>query len=144
VIAYLDTSVLLKLLVDDESGSEGAERLWLESDFVVCAEIGYTEARAALASARRAARLDDRALSAAKVELRSLWAQMDVVPVTSDLIVAAGALAEAEALRGYDAVHLAAAISAEATVFAAADDRLLVAARRRRFDVSNPLQGPGA
>jgi predicted nucleic acid-binding protein len=144
VIAYLDTSVLLKLLVDDESGSEGAQRLWLESDFVVCAEIGYAEARAALASARRAARLDDRALSAAKVELRSLWAQMDVVPVTTDLIVAAGDLAEAEALRGYDAVHLAAAISAEATVFAAADDRLLVAARRRRFDVSNPLLDPGA
>jgi predicted nucleic acid-binding protein len=144
VIAYLDTSVLLKLLVDDESGSEGVQRLWLESDFVVCAEIGYAEARAALASARRAARLDDRALSAAKVELRSLWAQMDVVPVTTDLIVAAGDLAEAEALRGYDAVHLAAAISAEATVFAAADDRLLVAARRRRFDVSNPLQDPGA
>ena len=53
MITYVDSSVLLKLLVDDEAGTDAAERLWLESTYVVCAEIGYAEARAALASTHR-------------------------------------------------------------------------------------------
>lgn len=142
MIAYIDTSVLLKLLFDDEAGAEAAERLWLESDFVVCAEIGYAEARAALASARRSSRLDDQGLSIAKAEFNTLWAQIDVAPVTTELVLTAGELAEVEGLRGYDAVHLAAAIAAKVTVVATADDKLLAAARRRRFDVSNPLRRP--
>ena len=139
MITYVDTSVLLKLLVDDEVGGEAVERLWLESDYLVCAEIGYAEARAALASARRSGRLDDAALRTAKTQLGTLWDQVDVVPVTTELVRAAGDLAEVEGLRGYDAVHLAAAIAAQATVVATADIRLLEAAERRRFDVANPL-----
>ena len=72
MITYIDTSVLLKLLVDDEVGASAAQRLWLESDFVVCAEIGYAEARAALASARRSGRLEADGLSSAKAELDTL------------------------------------------------------------------------
>lgn len=144
MITYIDTSVLLKLLVDDETGAEAAQRLWLESDYLVCAEIGYAEARAALASARRAARLNNDTLATAKAELATLWTQIDIVPVTTELVLAAGDLAEAESLRGSDAVHLAAAIAARVTVMASADDRLLAAARRRRFDVANPLTPHGA
>ena len=140
MITYIDTSVLLKLLVDDEVGVSAAQRLWLDSDFVVCAEIGYAEARAALASAHRAGRLDAHGLSTAKAELDTLWAQLDVVPVTTELVRVAGDLAELEALRGYDAVHLAAALAIKATVVATADAQLLAAAQRRQFDVSNPLQ----
>jgi predicted nucleic acid-binding protein len=140
VITYVDTSVLLKLLVDDELGAEAAERLWLESTHLVCAEIGYTEVRAALAATRRSGRLDQRSLRTAKAELDALWGQIDIVPVTTSLVHAAGDLAEDEGLRGYDAVHLAAAIAAQATVVATADTALLEAARRRRFDVSNPLE----
>ena len=138
MITYVDTSVLLKVLVDDEVGGEAAQRLWLESDYLVCAEIGYTEARAALASAHRSGRLDDHALRTAKRQLGALWEQIDIVPVTTELVHTAGDLAEIEALRGYDAVHLAAAIAAHVTVVATADTNLFEAARRRRFDVSNP------
>ena len=136
----MDTSVLLKLLVDDEVGADAAQRLWLDSDFVMCAEIGYAEARAALASARRGGRLDADGLSTAKAELTTLWAQLDVVPVTPALVLAAGDLAEAEGLRGHDAVHLAAALAGQATVVAAADGKLLAAAQHRQLDVSNPLE----
>ena len=139
MITYIDTSVLLKLLVDDEVGVDAAQRLWLESDFVQCAEIGYAEARA-LASAHRSGRLDAAGLSTMKAELNMLWAQVDVVPVTTALVIAAGDLAEAEALRGYDAVHLAAALVGQATVIATADSQLLEAALRRQLDVSNPLK----
>ena len=83
------TSVLLRLLVDDEVVGDAAQRLRLDSDFVLCAEIGYAEARAALASARRGGRLDARGLSTATAELNALWAQVDVVPVTAELDVAA-------------------------------------------------------
>ena len=140
MITYVDTSVLLKLLVDDETGMDAAQRLWLESDFVVCAEIGYAEARAALATARRSGRLDADGLSIAKAELSKLWAQVDVIPVTTALVLGAGDLAEVEGLRGYDAVHLAAALAVQATVVATADAQLLAAAQRHQIDVSNPLE----
>jgi hypothetical protein len=140
VITYVDTSVLLKLLVDDEVGANAAQRLWLDSDFVVCAEIGYAEARAALASARRGGRLDAHGLSTAKAELEALWTQVDVVPITTELVIAAGDLAEEEGLRGYDAIHLAAALAGQATVVATADSQLLAAAQHHRLDVSNPLE----
>ena len=50
MITYFDTSIVMKLLIDDEAFRAGSERLWVESEFAVCAEIGYTEARAALAA----------------------------------------------------------------------------------------------
>jgi uncharacterized protein len=138
VITYVDTSVVLKLLVDDELGGDAAERLWLDSDYLICVEIGYAEARAALAAAHRNARLSTRLHATAKAELNGLWAQVDVVTITTALIQSAGDLAESEKLRGYDAVHLAAGIAAGVTVFSSADDRLLAAARRHRLATSNP------
>ena len=141
MITYVDTSVLLKLLVADEPGGDAAARLWLDSGYIVCAEIGYTEARAALAAAHRNARLSTRSHTAAKAELEGLWAQVDVVVVNTALIRSAGDLAEREKLRGYDAIHLAASLASRATVFASADDRLLTAARRHWIATSNP-NGP--
>ena len=143
MITYVDTSVILKLLIDDERGGDAAERLWLHSDYIVCAEIGHTEARAALAASHRNARLSTRSHASAKAELEGLWAQLDVVVVNTLLIRSAGDLAESEQLRGYDAVHLAAGIAAGVSVFASADNRLLAAARRHRLATSNPL-GPSA
>ena len=140
MITYVDTSVILKLLVDDERGGDAAERLWLDSDYVVSAEIGYTEARAALAAAHRNARMSTRSLASAKAELEGLWVQVDVVVVNTVLIRSAGVLAESEKLRGYDAVHLAASLTSGARVFASADDRLLAAARRHRLATSNPVE----
>ena len=141
MITYVDTSVVLRLLVDDELGGDAAERLWLDSDYVVCAEIGYAEARAALVAVHRNARLSRRSYASARAELEGLWAQVDVVVVTTALIRSAGDLAESEKLRDYDAVHLAAGIASGTTVFASADDRLLAAARRHRLATSNPV-GP--
>lgn len=142
MITYLDTSVVLKLLVADETGGDAAERLWLESDFVVCVEIGYVEARAALAAVHRNARLTTASYNIAKRQLEILWSQFDVVAVTADLVSSAGNLAESENLRGYDAVHLAASLASSSAVFASADDRLLAAAERNGLSISNPLKSP--
>ncbi len=138
MITYFDTSVLVKLLVDDESGAEVADRLWTTSDRIVCAEIGYVEARAALAAVHRSGRLSRRGLASAKAELDTLWAQVWVVTVTTEIVMAAAELAESEGLRGYDAVHLAAAVATGVDVVVASDGKLLEAAARRHFAVADP------
>lgn len=135
---YFDTSMLLKLLIDDEGYRPQSERLWLDSDYLVCVEIGYVEARAALAAARRHERLDEVAVRVAKEQLELLWSQMSIVVVNTVLVRAAGDVAERDGLRGYDAVHLAAAITGQATVVASADRQLVEAARRRGLSVVQP------
>jgi hypothetical protein len=63
-----------------------------------------------------------------------------VVPVTTEHVLTSGDLAEADGLRGYDAVHLAAALAGQATVVATAETQILAAAPHRQLDVSNPLE----
>jgi predicted nucleic acid-binding protein len=105
---------------------------------VVCAEIGYLEARAALAAARRNERLSAASVRIAKDQLERLWEQVSVVVVDTQLMHAAGEAAERDALRGYDAVHLAAAVAAQVEVVASADRQLVEAARRHGFSVAGP------
>lgn len=138
MITYFDTSMLMKLMIDDEAYRPEAERLWLDSDYVACAEIGYAEARAALAAAQRHDRLDTAALRTAKEQLELLWAQMSVVVVDTALVRAAGDVAERDGLRGCDAVHLAAAITGQVTVMASADRQLVEAARRQGLGGAEP------
>lgn len=138
MITYVDTSILIKLLIDDEPYRPESERLWLDSDYVVCAEIGYVEARAALAAARRHGRIGAPSLRTATEQLERLWEQISIVVVDTALVRAAGDVAERDALRGYDAVHLAAAIIGRVTVVASADRELVAAARRRGLGVAQP------
>jgi uncharacterized protein len=138
VIVYLDTSVLMKLFIDDEQGSDAAEKLWMQSSFVVCSQVGYAESRAALAAMRRSNRLSVSQFRDAKQSFEDVWEQMSTVPVSLAVIEDAGDLAEKHGLRGYDAVHLGAARAVGVAVFASADIRLLEAASRCGFAVSNP------
>lgn len=138
MIAYFDTSMLVKLLVDDEAYRAEAEQIWLEAGHVACAEVGYVQARAALAAAQRSGRLDDAQTRTAKSQFEELWEQVSVVVVDTALVRAAGNIAERDGLRGYDAVHLAAAVAVQATVLASADRRLIRAARNRGFGVAQP------
>ena len=73
------------------------------------AAIAYAELRAALVAAYRDRRLSPRRLANAKAALETLWSGTSPLWIDADLIREAGDLAEALALRGYDAVHLAAA-----------------------------------
>ncbi len=141
MITYVDTSVILKLLLVEEDGADVAERLWSESDVLICVETGYVETRAALGAAHRNSRLTTPALRQAKAGFEDLWLQVAVVVVDTALIRLAGDVAESDKLRGYDAVHLAAAITGGAAVFAAADGRLLAAAQRHNLGIANPLLG---
>jgi uncharacterized protein len=138
LITYVDTSALIKLLIEDEPGQAAVGQLWLSSTAVVCCQIGYVEARAALAAAHRARRLTANGLRDAKTVLDELWAQLDVVPVTAELVHRAADLAEATSLRGDDAVHLAAALASSADTFASSDHRLCDAASANGLHLANP------
>jgi predicted nucleic acid-binding protein len=138
VIAYVDTSSLLKLLID-EDGSDRAELIWNTADVVASAALIVVEARAALAVATRGARLTAAQHRAAKGELVALVEELTIVEITEDLIVDAAEMAEQEALRGYDAVHLAAALTVGADLIMSADVALCDTAGRRGLAVANPL-----
>lgn len=108
MIAYFDTSALVPLLVE-EVGTARATLLWNEADRVAGVRLVHAEGRAALAMAARTGRLSHPAARAAVGGLDRLYQQMDIVEASDSLVRRAGALAEAHALRGYEAVHLAAA-----------------------------------
>ncbi|MCY4101705.1 MAG: type II toxin-antitoxin system VapC family toxin [bacterium] len=131
MIVYFDTSAIIPLIID-EPGSPLCERFWNDATQAVSSRLLYVEARAALARAQRLGRLslDD---SAASVEsLDEIASEIASVEVTESLVWTAGRLAEEEGLRGYDAVHLAAALAVAGTdtVFISGDQELLAAAAR--------------
>jgi predicted nucleic acid-binding protein len=139
---YFDTSALLKLVVEEE-GSETAASLWDRADAVVTSRLAYAEGRAALAAARRKGRLTTRAHGTAKRAFEALWRQLWLLELREDIVRAAGDLAEQLALKGYDAVHLASAVSASGgdVVLATWDRDLGSAALALGLAVAPPSSG---
>lgn len=129
MIAYFDTSALIPLLIE-EPGSERSGRVWDAAEHVTSVRLVYAEARAALAQAARLGRLAADDLAVAIEELDRLYDQLDLLEVDELLVRRAGELAQRHALRGYDAVHLAAAERVEdgTAVMVAGDSDLCAAA----------------
>ena len=138
MITYVDTSTLIKLLID-EVGTAEAAVIWDQPDTLVTVRIAHVEARAALAAAGRRRRITAAAFRSAVAGLEVLWSQLSVVEVDEDLMRLAGDLATTHGLRGYDAVHLAAAHLVGADVFSSADRRLCEAASTSGLHVANPV-----
>ncbi len=120
MITYLDTSAIVKTVIE-EAGSDVAIEVWNAADTRVTSMITYAEARAALAAARRDRRLTGPRGAEARTRLDHRWAELARSEVTNEIVRLAGDLAEREALRGYDAVHLATALR-----IGAADDIVVV------------------
>lgn len=140
MITYVDTSTLLKLVVE-EAGSDVAAVIWDSADALASVGLVVVEARAALAAAHRAGRLTADQHREAKREAEALIEELHLVDVGEGLIVAAADLAEADGLRGYDAVHLAGALLIEAEILTSADGALCEAASGRGLHIANPLDG---
>jgi predicted nucleic acid-binding protein len=116
LIAYFDTSALIKLLVEEE-GSDVADELWSRATSRVASRLVYPEARAALAMAGRTGRIQERSHRAAVRDLDAACAAMRLIGIDWQLTVTAGDMAERYALRGYDVVHLATVLSIRDTEF---------------------------
>jgi uncharacterized protein len=137
VIAYFDTSAVMPLLIA-EPGSARSASLWDSADRVVSVRLIYPETRAALAQAERLGRLTARQLRDAVTGFDSLFEEIDIVEVDDALARRAGELAEVGRLRGYDAVHLAAAdrVRDPNVVVIAGDGALLDAATAEGMTVA--------
>jgi uncharacterized protein len=136
VILYVDTSALVKLYVE-ETGTEDVSTWVRDAGLVATARIAYAEARAAFARHRREGALTPALLRRVVAQLDADWSRYTVLEITDALVRNAGRLAERHALRGFDAMHLAAAAElreSDGTVaFACFDERLNRAARRERL-----------
>jgi predicted nucleic acid-binding protein len=131
-VIYLDSSAVLKLLFEEPESDSLVQ--WLSEHTptpVVSSELAKVEV------VRASRRVDPGTVSTA----RALVAQLDLVPLSAELLDQAADLDE-RSLRSLDAVHLASALSlgADLSAFIAYDDRLVTAAAGVGLD---PLR-PGA
>jgi predicted nucleic acid-binding protein len=139
LILYLDTSALVKLYAE-EPGSEVVRRAVAGSDLIATSLISYAEARSALARKCRGGEITRAALKRLKQEFERDWARLHVLPVDQTLVLKAGDLTEAHALRALDALHLATADSLQAVLratvtFACFDGALNGAAKIRGLEL---------
>lgn len=117
---YLDSSALLKLLHEERESPALAS--WLSARAgtpVISSELAKVEV------IRGCRRINADALP----EARLLLGELDLVPLTSDVVDAAAELGDSR-LRSLDAIHLASALSirADLAIFVAYDHRLADAA----------------
>ena len=110
MIVYLDASALVKRYVTERGSRETAE-LSAKADVVATSLVSRAEVAAALAKAVRLGIVEPDNGRRAQRAFASQWPDIAKVPVTEALMSRAEALAWDFALRGYDAVQLASALT---------------------------------
>jgi predicted nucleic acid-binding protein len=139
VILYLDTSSLVKIYVP-EIETASVQRFVDAAEVVASSSLAYVEARAAFARKRRERDLSARDYRDLVQDFDHDWERYLIVDISDALVKFAGRLAEKHALRGYDAVHLASAVTVRKegdrpVSFSCFDARLLRAARREGLKI---------
>lgn len=107
-MVYIDSSAFVRLYLE-EALSTQVRAYVAQLESMSCVSLGFVEVRAALAAAKRANRIDEQQHSVFKQQFHSLWKQCDRLNVDDLLLARAADLAEYGKLRGFDAMHLAAA-----------------------------------
>ena len=115
MIAYLDASALVKRYLV-EPRSQETIALTAESEMVATSIISRAEVSAALAKAVRLGLVTENVARKAQRSFDGDWDDLLRVPVTEALVDRAGTLAWDHALRGYDAVQLASALTWQESV----------------------------
>jgi uncharacterized protein len=145
VILYLDTSSLVKLYLDEEHSD--LVREWVEeAEAVATVRIAFPEALSAFVRRWNQGDLDEESFELARESLDADWPKLLLLPVRERK---AGRLVLDHYLRGFDAVHLAAALdlydrfTPEDVVFSAFDDALVRAASAAGLPVLHPDVGSG-
>lgn len=140
MILYLDTSSLLKCLIDEVHTADVLQ--WVDAaGAVATSRVTFPEAAAALARRRR---LGDLTSAAARGALRHLALRWDGFMLVDLSEIRAGDLATRHSLRGFDAVQLAAALTVRSAVgardiaFSSFDRALCQAAAREGLIVLEP------
>ena len=143
---YLDTSALIKRFVN-EKGSPLVQSLVTERPPVATAKIAYAEIFAGFARKLREGHLSKTLHTLACRQFERDWQSYLRVELQDDILYLARDLIQRHPLRGFDAVHLASALSlknalTEEITFAAADGRLLRAAGAEDLEPLNVETAP--
>ena len=143
MIVYWDTSALAPLLIDEPT-SPACRELWAAADDGAAVVLAHVETSAALAAGERLGRLTPGEVDHALGALDVLWAQLHVVAIGDALAREAGRLARRFGLRGYDAMHCAAAhlLASPETVAASGNRALLAAWSELGLQTFDPHQAP--
>ena len=141
-MTYLDTSALVKRFVA-EKGSDRVREIVRSGEPAATSKIGYAEVHAALARRRREGGLSTRQYTKACRNFEDDWQTYVRVDLRDDVLLLARDLIKRRPLRGFDAIHLASALTlgrelGEPMRFVAADARLLDAAEAEKLPVLNP------
>ncbi|MBI4604033.1 MAG: type II toxin-antitoxin system VapC family toxin [Planctomycetes bacterium] len=137
MILYLDTSAVVKRFLR-EPFDQVVNGLIRRADVVGTSRIAYAEVCSAMARSCRAGRLTSAEFKAAMAEFEASWRDMATVELEE---LRAGQLALRHPLRGFDAVHLAAAMRLRAgagdepVAFCTFDVQQGKAARAEGFEV---------
>lgn len=110
MILYLDASALVKRYVAERGSPEVADAI-AGAEVVGTSLISRAETAAALGKAVRTGALTQEAAASVLQVFRSEWPTLVRVQATEVLVARADVLAWELGLRGYDAVHLASALS---------------------------------
>jgi len=139
MIVYLDASALVKRYIA-EDGSPEVNALITRADSTVTNLISRAEVAAGIMRASRMEIISrEDALQAMKV-FRSEWENLQRLPVTEAIVARADSLVSNYDVRGYDAVHLAAALIwqeaiVETITMATYDHNLWNVARKAGLDI---------
>jgi len=137
MIVYLDTSSLVKLYIEEDESSK-VDVLVKSSEVTATSLVAYAEARAAFARRFREKAFPSDEYNRMKEFFDKDWSRYLILNVTEDMIRQAGNLAEKHALRGFDSIHLASALTLRQEllspiVFSCFDDKLQKASERENL-----------
>lgn len=110
MILYLDASALVKCYVT-EAGSADVAAVIEAARIVATAVVSRAEVSAALAKAVRIGLTTRDAAAAGLADFDADWCDLIRLDVSEAVVARAAALAWSQGLRGYDAVHLACAMT---------------------------------
>jgi predicted nucleic acid-binding protein len=138
MILYLDTSILVKLYVEEKESSK-VDALVKSSKVTATSLVAYADARAAFARRFREKAFTSNEYNRIKEFFNKDWRRYLILNVTENMIRLAGNLAEKHALRGFDSIHLASALTlrreiSPPIVFSCFDDNLQKASDQEGLD----------
>jgi hypothetical protein len=107
---YIDTSALIKRHIEENFSARVRE--WVErSDSIATGLITRAETSAAINRLLRMKMINQTQYETALKDFRATWEYYHRVPITEQLVARADLLTCEYSLRGYDAVHLACALT---------------------------------
>ena len=138
MVVYLDTSSLVKLYVEEDESSK-IDALVKSSEVTATSLVAYVEARAAFSRRFREKAFTTNEYNLLKEFFDKDWSHYLILSVTENIVRLASDLAEKHALRGFDSIHLASALTlhqelSSPILFSCFDYKLQKASEREGLD----------